>query len=69
MKSPETMPLVIIGTSGSTDYLHDTGDRRFWPVRSDLLPNIEELFRDDLQGDLAEPQDDEYDRCEEEEIE
>jgi len=24
--------LVIIGTSGSTDYLHDTGNQRFWPV-------------------------------------
>jgi predicted P-loop ATPase len=25
--------LVIIGTSGSTDYLKDTtGDRRYWPV-------------------------------------
>jgi hypothetical protein len=31
--------LVIIGTSGSTDYLRDaTGDQRFWPVRSDALP-------------------------------
>lgn len=25
-------PLVVIGTSGSQDYLRDTGDRRFWPV-------------------------------------
>jgi hypothetical protein len=26
-------PFVIIGTSGSTDYLKDTtGDRRYWPV-------------------------------------
>lgn len=24
--------IVIIGTSGSTDYLHDTGNQRFWPV-------------------------------------
>ena len=28
-------PLVIIGTSGSTDYLKDTtGNRRYWPVAS-----------------------------------
>jgi len=24
---------VVIGTTGSTDYLRDTGSRRFWPVR------------------------------------
>jgi Virulence-associated protein E len=25
-------PFVIIGTSGSHDYLKDTSDRRYWPV-------------------------------------
>lgn len=32
---PSRKPLVIVGTSGSHDYLNDaTGKRRFWPVRA-----------------------------------
>ena len=73
---------VILGTSGSTDYLHDTtGNQRFWPVsvpRGDLAPDdgqsCDGLHDDNapsyylcsrcfpgLRGDLAEPQDTEYD--------
>lgn len=33
MTTEAKRPLVVIGTSGSTDYLMDsTGGRRFWPV-------------------------------------
>lgn len=32
-------PFVVIGTSGSPDYLNDkTGSRRFWPVSSTKVP-------------------------------
>ncbi len=38
-KTPEAKrALVIIGTSGSTDYLKDTDNRRYWPV----VPNAVE---------------------------
>jgi hypothetical protein len=40
--------LVVIATSGSTDYLSDaTGDRRFWPV---TLPSREGSPPDDSEG-------------------
>ncbi len=36
----------IVGTSGSTDYLRDTtGNRRFWPVRTDRF-DLDRLRRD-----------------------
>lgn len=39
-------PFVVIGTSGSTDYLKDaTDDRRFWPVR--VEPSTGPLSQED----------------------
>jgi hypothetical protein len=44
MTEGNTPPRVVVGTSGSTDYLNDTGDRRFWPVHvlseEPLPPNV-----------------------------
>jgi len=32
MTMEDKRPLIVIGTSGSTDYLRDMGDKRYWPV-------------------------------------
>lgn len=38
-ESKRTSPRVLIGTSGSTDYLNDTtGDRRYWLPVADASP-------------------------------
>lgn len=70
----EDKKFVVIGTSGSPDYLNDTtGDRRFWPLVADEArcdgihdenAPIQYLCSKCFQGprgDLTAPQDDEYD--------
>lgn len=68
-------PLVVIGTSGSSDYLRDTGNKRYWPIvvpaeggeicdgLHDETAPIQYLCSrcfPQMRGDLAETQDDEY---------
>jgi predicted P-loop ATPase len=46
-RSDDKKPLVVIGTSGSTDYLRDvTAGKRFWPVVV-VPPSDEEPIRQD----------------------
>ena len=53
--------MVIIGTSGSTDYLRDeNGTKRFWPVT---------VSASDRGGDLAGPKHDERDEARRDELE
>lgn len=49
MTDPEReRPFVVIGTSGSPDYLRDTtGDQRFWPVFSGGFPRPESTIDDE----------------------
>lgn len=53
-------PLVIIGTSGSSDYLRGANDdRRFWPVKVQLgQPSGNERSRGDLPSTEAARRDD-----------
>jgi len=48
MTTAAKRPLVVIGTSGSHDYLKDTtGEKRFWPVREPSSGVVEPVSPED----------------------
>ncbi len=53
MTTEAKRPFVVVGVSGSTNYLEDTTTRRYWPVQRDFseaLVNIRRRLWEDLRA-------------------